>query len=419
MRFALAILFALVPAAAFAQGAPTTISFAARLTDANGTAIAGTHDFAFALYDAASGGTQLWTETQASVSVPVDGVLYLDLGSTTPLTSALLNGNARYLEMSVDGVVSDARVTIESVPYALSASLANHAADADALGGQPIGYFQRAIGSPCSSGNYVQGIGGDGSLMCAPDQSAMYLAGSGLTLAGSTFSVDANAVQARVNGMCATGAVSAIGSDGSVTCAAIPNYLAGTGITIATNTIAADFTTVQHAIGACAAGSVVNSVSAAGVPTCYSAGSGLTFDSGTQAFDVDKATIQAKITPAFGVATGSSTTNSNVYTDLGAGAGPLATATIPASGMALVTVTARISSLNSGNLACMSFAGAGATAVDSQALCYDGGDTVQFSATYLASGLTPGSQTITAKYRTTGGHNATFANRAITVVPVP
>ena len=201
------------------------------------------------------------------MSVPVDGVLYLDLGSTTPLTSTLLDGDARYLEMSVDGVVSDARVTIDSVPYALSASLANRAANADSLGGQPIGYFQRAVGSPCSSGNYVQGVGGDGSLMCAPDLNTIYLAGSGLTLAGSTFSVDASAVQARVNGMCATGAVSAIGSDGSVTCAAIPNYLAGTGITIATNTISADFTTVQHAIAACTVGSVITSVSGSGVPT--------------------------------------------------------------------------------------------------------------------------------------------------------
>ena len=115
----------------------------------------------------------------------------------------------------------------------------------------------------------------------------------------------------------------------------------------------------------------------------------------------------------------SSTTTSNTYTDLVAGAGPSATFTTPASGNAIVTVTARISNLNSGSLACVSFAGRGATAVDSQALCYDGGDTVQFSATYLATGLTPGPGTITAKYRTTGGHSATFSNRTITVVPMP
>jgi len=42
---------------------------------------------------------------------------------------------------------------------------------------------------------------------------------------------------------------------------------------------------------------------------------------------------------------------------------------------------------------------------------------VQASATFYVTGLTPGTYTFTAKYRTTGG-TATFANRNIIVQPL-
>src|SRR2546423_15344117 len=89
---------------AFAQGAPSTVSFVGRLAGGN-LPVAGSHDFVFALYDAPTGGTQLWTETRNGVVVPQDGLLYLDLGSVTPLTSTILNGSARYLEITLDAVV--------------------------------------------------------------------------------------------------------------------------------------------------------------------------------------------------------------------------------------------------------------------------------------------------------------------------
>jgi hypothetical protein len=49
------------------------------------------------------------------------------------------------------------------------------------------------------------------------------------------------------------------------------------------------------------------------------------------------------------------------------------------------------------------------------------GDTAQGSATYYVSGLTAGSTTFTAKYRTeTGGTvTNTFSNRTIIVTPLP
>jgi hypothetical protein len=39
-------------------------------------------------------------------------------------------------------------------------------------------------------------------------------------------------------------------------------------------------------------------------------------------------------------------------------------------------------------------------------------------ATFLITGITPGSATFTAKYRVSGGGTGTYANRTITVVPL-
>lgn len=134
---------------------------------------------------------------------------------------------------------------------------------------------------------------------------------------------------------------------------------------------------------------------------------------------------------AFGPTTASvatvQTTTSTSYTDL-ATAGPAVTVTIGNSGRAIVFIGAAILSDAASPSVCnMSYAVSGATtiaAADSRAITVDtssgpGGTGVAASPSgfFLVSGLTPGTNTFTLKYRTSSGDTATFANRNILVQP--
>jgi hypothetical protein len=116
-------------------------------------------------------------------------------------------------------------------------------------------------------------------------------------------------------------------------------------------------------------------------------------------------------------------TTSPAYTDL-ATVGPTVTIPVPMSGRLLVSVTAAELG-NAGSTArFMSFAGTGAntiTAVDANALVQAGGAQQRASANTVLTGLIPGSTTLTAKYKVTGGGAAscTFADRSIYAIPLP
>ncbi|MBU2573587.1 MAG: hypothetical protein KKH28_05875, partial [Elusimicrobia bacterium] len=80
------ILFCLILAgygAVFAQAAPPQkVNFQGRLTDLSDNPLNGAFDLTFSLYDAATAGTALWTETQTGVSV-TNGAMEAILGSVT------------------------------------------------------------------------------------------------------------------------------------------------------------------------------------------------------------------------------------------------------------------------------------------------------------------------------------------------
>jgi len=80
----LVILFAVVSAHA---APPQTMHFQGYLKDAAGDPVVGSVDMVFALYDVASGGTALWSETHTGVPVD-DGVYSVVLGSATPIDLA-------------------------------------------------------------------------------------------------------------------------------------------------------------------------------------------------------------------------------------------------------------------------------------------------------------------------------------------
>jgi hypothetical protein len=126
--------------------------------------------------------------------------------------------------------------------------------------------------------------------------------------------------------------------------------------------------------------------------------------------------------PDGAVVAASQTTTSTSYTDL-ATSGPTVTVTVSSSGKALVTLTAYESITGADNSCFMGFAVSGVTTVaasDTQSVqIYSESGTVQSrgSASYLVTGLNPGINTFTAKYKSSAGITCTFANRSIIVTP--
>lgn len=119
----------------------------------------------------------------------------------------------------------------------------------------------------------------------------------------------------------------------------------------------------------------------------------------------------------------SQTTNSGTYTDL-ATSGPTVTATTGTQ--ALVIIGGRISIPNINGNVYMSFAVSGATtiaAADTYAewSTSPGGEHEagkQMSYASVITGLNAGSNTFTAKYKSSGGVTSTFSNRQIIVIPL-
>ena len=84
-------------------------------------------------------------------------------------------------------------------------------------------YLQRRVSTTCSVGSSIRVIAEDGTVTCETDDNTTYLAGTGLDLAGTTFSVDPSEIQARVTGACGSGyAIRTINTDGTVVCEVIP-----------------------------------------------------------------------------------------------------------------------------------------------------------------------------------------------------
>lgn len=105
-----------------ATGINQTINFQGKVVNSNGTNVAdGQYSFVFRIYDVASGGSHLWTETQGSVQVTA-GVFRVSLGSVTPISGVDFNTDNIYLGINFnsDGEMTP-RVRFATVPYAMNA----------------------------------------------------------------------------------------------------------------------------------------------------------------------------------------------------------------------------------------------------------------------------------------------------------
>lgn len=113
-----------------AVGINETINFQGKLVDNNNLNIANSsYSIVFTLYDAASGGTQLWQETQSVTTT--DGIFRVALGSVTSLSSVDFTSDQLYLGIKVGADAEmTPRIRFTAVPYAFTAKTALNATNA-------------------------------------------------------------------------------------------------------------------------------------------------------------------------------------------------------------------------------------------------------------------------------------------------
>jgi hypothetical protein len=259
---------------------PGTVAFSGRLSDVDGL-VEGSVDITFRLFDAASNGTEVWTETHQTVAD--QGLVLVELGSDTALDETIFDGSDLYLEIEVNGDTLSPRSPVGSVPYALRAAVA------DRLGSLGPSDVQARVNGACGANEAIQSINADGSVTCQVDDDTTYAEGIGIDITGNVVSADLAAVQARVNGACPAGqAIRTIGSAGAVVCEADDNttYTEGAGIDITGTTVSADTAVVQSRVtGSCLANQAIRVINSDGTVSCDAenvtgAGSGLSLAGG-------------------------------------------------------------------------------------------------------------------------------------------
>ena len=132
---------------------PTLMNYSGVLTNSGGAPQVGTFSVTFRIYDVASGGAALWTETQ-SVTTVSGGRFSILLGSVTALTASTFAGDNRYLGSTISG---DAEMTprtrIASVAYAFRLGTVDGAGGGQIIGGLYCGYGH----TPGGGDNFIAG----------------------------------------------------------------------------------------------------------------------------------------------------------------------------------------------------------------------------------------------------------------------
>jgi len=175
---------------------PGTLTQQGRLLDSVGMPVSGAVALVFTVYDAATAGTSLWTESQ-TITLE-DGYFSARLGDMTPIPATVFTGVIRYLAVKV---ATDAEMTprqpITSVPYALLAGEASHSAKADAATSATTAATATnmaftgltGIPAPCAAGSYLKGYDASGVAQCAvlPALGCSIRSGEVAALNGATY----------------------------------------------------------------------------------------------------------------------------------------------------------------------------------------------------------------------------------------
>ena len=175
-----------------AQAVPATVSFTGRLSTTNGP-VTGSVTLTFSLFNQATNGTVMWTETRPGIQANA-GLVYVDLGALTTLDEGILLNSPLFLEINVSGEVLSPRLVLQSVPYAIRSEVAN---SADLLG-------------TIAPADVVTAVNGGGGI-------SANRSGNTVTLGADTTST----LQARITGVCGPNAsIATISTTGTVTCEA-------------------------------------------------------------------------------------------------------------------------------------------------------------------------------------------------------
>ncbi|OQC01770.1 MAG: hypothetical protein BWX80_03309 [Candidatus Hydrogenedentes bacterium ADurb.Bin101] len=130
----LGVIAAMMLLAGAASADASSILYQGLLRDSSGTAVSdGAYAMEFSIWDAATGGTMLWTESNGAVAVSEGAYLVL-LGGSTPFGALFADQDALWLQVAADigaGLeVFGPRVPLNSAPYAKKVEHADHAATA-------------------------------------------------------------------------------------------------------------------------------------------------------------------------------------------------------------------------------------------------------------------------------------------------
>lgn len=108
-----------------APGINQTINFQGKLVNTDGTNVTdGSYTIDFTLYDAASAGTDVWTEEQ-TVTVD-DGIFRVVLGTVTPFGATVFDNDNLFLGIVIDaGTELSPRIRFTASPYAMNAKKVN------------------------------------------------------------------------------------------------------------------------------------------------------------------------------------------------------------------------------------------------------------------------------------------------------